>query len=87
MAKFYGMETCTTNLKEYLPDSYYDITDTIIAEMLVNEDYIDNVHTIQISTCKRFASICLDTRETLLTFTNTVFSLINAHSFLNSPLQ
>ena len=39
--------------------------------MLVNEDYINNVHTIQISTCKRFASICFDTRETLLTLTNT----------------
>ena len=76
MAKFYGMKTWTTNLKEYLPDSYYDITHTTTVEMLVNEDYINNVHTTQISTCKRFVSICFDTRETLLTITNTEHSIL-----------
>ena len=69
MAKFYRTKTCTTNLKEYLPNSYYDITHTIIAQMLGNEDYMTKVHTTQISACKRFASICFDIRETLLSFT------------------
>ena len=48
-----------------------DITNTTIAQMLVNEDYMSNVHTIQIPTCKRFGPTCFDIRETLLNFTNT----------------
>ena len=71
MTKFYGMKTCTTNLKEYLPDQYHSITHKTIAEMLDNEGYIYEINTIQISTCHRFASLCFDTTETLLTFTNT----------------
>ena len=67
MTKFYGMKTSTSNLKEYLPDQYYNITHETIAEMLANEGYINNVHTIQISTCHRFVSICFDTRDTLIT--------------------
>ena len=39
--------------------------------MLTKEDNFNETHTIQISTCHRFVSICFDTRETLLTFTNT----------------
>ena len=49
----------------------YNITQDTIAEMPANEGYINNIHTMQISTCHRFESICLDTRETQLTFTNT----------------
>ena len=49
----------------------YNITQDTIAEMPANEGYINNIHTMQISTCHRFESMCLDTRETQLTFTNT----------------
>ena len=75
------MRTCTSNLKEYLPDEYHNITRNTIAEMMVNEGYMNNTHVIQISTCHRFASVYSDTRETLLTFTNT------EHSLSNIPIQ
>ena len=71
MTKFYGMKTCTTKLKEYLPDQYHSITHETIAEMVDNEGYINEINTIQISTRHRFASLCFDTTETLITFTNT----------------
>ena len=45
--------------------------------MLVNEGYMNNTHVIQISTCHRFASVCFDTRETVLAFTTAEHSLIN----------
>ena len=77
MTKFYGIRTCTSNLKEYLPDEYHNITRNTIAEMLVNEGYMNKVHVIQVSACHKFASICFDTRETRLTFTNTEHSLSN----------
>ena len=38
--------------------------------MLSNENYLHETHTIQISTCKRFLSICFDTRE-ILQFVDT----------------
>ena len=48
-----------------------------IAEMLAKDGYINETHTIQISTCHRNASICFDTREVLLKFTNTEHLLLN----------
>ena len=71
MTKFYSMKTCTTNLKEYLPDQYHSITHETIPEMLANEGYINEIHIIQMSKCHRFASLCFDTRERLLPFSNT----------------
>ena len=38
MTKFYEMKTCTSNLKDYMPDQYHNVTHNIIAEMLTNED-------------------------------------------------
>ena len=48
-----------------------NITYTAIAEMLANEGFINETHTIPISACHRYTSICFETRETLLKFTNT----------------
>ena len=56
MTKLYGTKTCTTNLKEYPPET--------IAEMPANEGYINEAHKVQILTCHRSASPCPDTRET-----------------------
>ena len=39
--------------------------------MLTNENYLHEIHTIQISTCKRLLSICFGTREILLKFVDT----------------
>ena len=39
--------------------------------MLSNENYLHETHTIQISTYKRFLSICFDWREILLQFVGT----------------
>ena len=75
------MKTCTTNLKEYLPDQYHSITHETIAEMLANEGYINEIHIIQISKCHRFVSLCFDTRETLLPFINT--GTFNTSEYLN----
>ena len=71
MKKFHGLKTCTTNLDKYLPDTYQQINQNTVAEMLQNEDYLYAIHTIQISTCNRFLSICFDTRKTLLQFVKT----------------
>lgn len=71
MTKYHGKKTCTTSLKQYLPETNHEITHTTIVEMLTKEDNLNETHTIQISTCHRFVSICFDTREALLKFTNT----------------
>ena len=39
--------------------------------MLMDDNYLHEIHTIQISTCKRYLSICFDTRETMLQFVDT----------------
>ena len=70
MNKLYGMKTCTTNPEYYLPTTYHEVTHSTIAEMLANEDYPDDINSIQISTCHRIASLCFDTREILLKFIN-----------------
>ena len=80
MSKFYGMRTCTANLQEQLEYKYNDVTHITIAEMLAKEGFLNDTHTIQISTCHRYASICFDTRDILLKFTST------EHSILNSPI-
>ena len=74
------MKTCTDNLQEQLEDKYNDITHITVAEMLAKEGFLNDTHTIQISTCHRYASICFDTRDILLKFTST------KHSILNSPI-
>ena len=79
MNKFYCKKTCTTNLKEFFPEEYIHITRHTIVNMLITEGYMNEVHVIQISTCHRFTSICFDTRENLLTFTNTEHSLLDIH--------
>ena len=71
MDYFQGVKTCTTNLENYLPDSYKEITHNTVAEMLMDDNYLHEIHTIQISTCKRYLSICFDTRETMLQFVDT----------------
>lgn len=65
MTKFHGMKTCTTNLEQYLPETYHKITHTKIAENL------HEIHTIQIPTCHKYVSLCFDTREIPLKFVNT----------------
>ena len=79
------MKTCTTNLKEHVPDSYPDITHTTIADMLANDGFINKVHTMQIPTCHQFASICIETRETLLKFTNNEYSILPNHLITFQP--
>ena len=81
MTYFQGTKTCITNLQKYLPDSYHLITHTLVAEMLLNENYLQQIHTIQISTCKRFLSLCFDTRDTLLQFADT------DHILLDTPIS
>ena len=61
----------TNKKKKCLPYTYQQINHSIVAEMLENENYLHNIHTIQISTCNRFLSICFNTRETLLKFVGT----------------
>ena len=80
MTYFQGTKTCTTNLQKYLPDSCHLITHTPVAEMLLNENYLQQIHTKQISTCKRFLSLCFDTRGTLLQFPDT------DHILLDTPI-
>ena len=71
MTYFQGTKTCTTNLQKYLPDSYHQIKHTLVAEVLLDENYLQLIHTIQISTCKRYLSLCFNSRDTLLQFTDT----------------
>ena len=80
MTYFQGTKTCTTNLQKYLPDSCHLITHTPVAEMLLNENYLQQIHTKQISTCKRFLSLCFDTRGTLLQ------SADSDHILLDTPI-
>ena len=75
MSKFHRLKTCTNNLEKYLPDTYRQIDHNTVAEMLQNEDYQHAIHTIQISTCNRFLSICFDTRKILLQFVKTEYLL------------
>lgn len=73
MTYFQGAKTCTANLQKYLPDSYHQINHALVAEMLLDENYLQLIHTIQISTCKRYLSLslCFNSRDTLLQFTDT----------------
>ena len=79
------MRPCTANLEEHLPDSYNNITHTTIAEMLANEGLVNETHTIQISTCHRYASVCFETRETLLKFTNTEHFILSDYPITFQP--
>ena len=68
MNTFHGQRTCTLNMTEQIPDDYYNITHNTIAAMLEQEDYLEEITTIQISTCHRFVSIWFTNREILETF-------------------
>ena len=46
MWKFYGQRACTLNIKEYIPDTYNNITYTTTATMLTKEDYLSKTYTI-----------------------------------------
>ena len=48
MAKFYGQRTCTMDFTTFTQD-YQQITHTIIAEMLHEENLLHEIDTIQIS--------------------------------------
>ena len=74
------MKTCTANLQDQLEEAYQEITHSDIAKMLAKDGFINDIDTIQISTCHRFALICFDTRERLLNFTNT------EHLLLDNPI-
>ena len=63
MNTFHGQRTCTLNMREHILDDYYNITHNTIVAMLQQEDYLQEITTIQISTCHRFASICFTNRE------------------------
>ena len=75
MTKFYGQRTCTLNIKEQLPNNYHDITHETIAELLHNEGILSKTDTIQISTCRRYASMCFTTREILEDFCKWEYEL------------
>ena len=53
--------------------------------MLDEEDILHEIDTIQISTCHRYASICLKTRELLLEFCNNEHLLLTDVPVLFSP--
>ena len=78
------MKTFTANLQEQLEDKYNDVTHVNIAEMLAKEGFLNDTHTIQISTCHRYASECFDTRDILLKFTSTEHSLLD-HPIIFAP--
>ena len=85
MSKFYGQHTCALNISEYFPDTYNNITHTTIATMLAKEDNLSETHSIQISSCHRFSSICFTNREILLKFCDTELLLIpNTYVHLES---
>ena len=64
----HGERTCTANNSTYPPEDPGAITRTIVPQMLAEETYLQETHTIQISTCHKFISICFNTRHILLTF-------------------
>ena len=68
MHVFHGERTCTVNISTYLPENYHDITHNTVAQMLAEEQFIEEIHTIQISTCHKYTSICFNTRDMLITF-------------------
>ena len=76
MTKFYGQRTCTLDIKEFLPDSYHNITHKTIATILNEEDLLNETDTMQISTCHKYASICFKSREILLKYCNNVHQLL-----------
>ena len=55
-------------MTEQIPDDYYNTTHNTIAAMLEQEDYLEEITTIEISTCHRFASKWFTNREILETF-------------------
>ena len=67
MKKFYGQRTCTLDATTCTQD-YYQINHNTVAEMLYEENLLQEIDTIQISTCHRYISICFKTREQLLEF-------------------
>ena len=67
MDKFYGQRTCTLDATTCTQD-YYEINHITVAEMLYEENLLHEIDTIQISTCRRYISICFKTRELLLHF-------------------
>ena len=65
--KFYGQRTCTSDITVFTQD-YHNITHSTVAEMLQEEDLLDEIDTTQISTCHRYISICFKSRQLLLEF-------------------
>ena len=76
MAKSYGQRTCTMDFTTFTQD-YQQITHTIIAEMLHEENLLHEIDTIQISTCHRYISVCFKTRELLLQFCEQEHTLLS----------
>ena len=68
MHVFHGERTCTVNISTYLPKNYRDITYNTVAQMLAEELFIEEIRTIQITTCHRYISICFNTRDSPIIF-------------------
>lgn len=49
---------------------------TTVAQMLHEENYLQDKHAIQISTCHRFISICFNTREKLLIYCDSLHQIL-----------
>ena len=79
MAKFFGKRTCTLHMTEYFPDTYNEITHSTIESMLQEENYLQEIHTIQISTWHKYASICFTERHILEKFCETEHLLTDTY--------
>ena len=62
--RFYGFNTCTATINP----SYPTITHEIVAEYLHELELLTHITCIQISTCRKYTSICFKDRHTIETF-------------------
>ena len=80
MHTFNGERTCAVNISTYLPEDFGVITHNIVAQMLAEEEYLEETHRIQISTCHTFIFIFFNTIDILLTFCETEHEILpNIH--------
>ena len=83
MTKFHGQRTCTLNIREYLPDTYNNMTHTSIATMLAQEEYLAETHTIKIYSWDFFQSVSLIKKYYWNSATQNINYYLLLMSFLN----
>ena len=75
MDHFYGCNTCTANIANTAQDEEY-FTHATIADYLHSINLLENITSIQISTCYRYLSICFQNRELMEEFS------LNEHNII-----